>query len=304
MEQRVLRVITNLKMGARKQTGTGGEERGYICDPGGYSRIARNAACCLKTAYNVVKRLQAKGVMRELEVVMRGGQRVKTTYFVPHYGEVLEGWRDDPTIFKTARGSVVVRGRARAIFRNREPFEKALNEMELEPAQRDAALCNVTFADDWKLDPERAPRKGCGLGRDPEVHYSRDLSSRPPRSLNPPGRVPAAEDEDLATVLEAMQSVSRAPAPHDNPQPHNMFEVVNRCFQIMMENNEESWRRYSDAVISPRVASISWDGFENAARMIEEGERAAEEILPQLRHWLQPASGQARNLPREQLVQA
>jgi NTE family protein len=76
------------------------------------------------------------------------------------------------------------------------------------------------------------------------------------------------------------------PAPQDDCHPHNMFEVVNRCFQIMMQRNEESWRRYSDAVISPRVENIPWDGFVNAARMIEEGERAAEQIVPELRRWL------------------
>ncbi len=91
----------------------------------------------------------------------------------------------------------------------------------------------------------------------------------------------------LARGMGATRVISVCiPAPHDDSRPHNMFEVVNRCFQIMMERNEESWRRHSDAVIAPRVDTIAWDGFANATRMIEEGERAAEAIVPKLRRWL------------------
>src|SRR5215469_9200380 len=91
----------------------------------------------------------------------------------------------------------------------------------------------------------------------------------------------------LARKMGANRVISVSiPAPHDDSRPHNMFEVVNRCFQIMMERNEESWRRHSDAVIVPQVGGIAWDGFASAARMIEEGERAAEAILPKVRGWL------------------
>jgi hypothetical protein len=57
-------------------------------------------------------------------------------------------------------------------------------------------------------------------------------------------------------------------------EAHHMFEVINRCFQIMMANNEDSWREHSDLVLLPDVGSIPWDGFENAKRMIEAGESA------------------------------
>jgi NTE family protein len=91
----------------------------------------------------------------------------------------------------------------------------------------------------------------------------------------------------LARKMGANRVISVCiPAPHDDSRPHNMLEVVNRCFQIMMERNEESWRRHSDAVIVPQVGGIAWDGFANATRMIEEGECAAEAILPKLRRWL------------------
>jgi NTE family protein len=93
------------------------------------------------------------------------------------------------------------------------------------------------------------------------------------------------------------------PAPHDNSRPRNMFEVVNRCFQIMMERNEESWRRHSDVVIAPRVDNIPWDGFANASRMIEEGERAAEQALAKIRKWLRKAKSQAERMPKPVAVQ-
>jgi NTE family protein len=70
-------------------------------------------------------------------------------------------------------------------------------------------------------------------------------------------------------------------------EPHNMFQVVSRCFQILMSFNEEGWRRDSDIVLTPDVGAIPWDGFENAMHMIEAGESAAEQALPQIRGWLE-----------------
>jgi hypothetical protein len=65
-----------------------------------------------------------------------------------------------------------------------------------------------------------------------------------------------------------------------------MFDVISRCFQIMMENSEESWRKHSDLVIAPDTGDIPWDGFGNGQRLIEAGERAAEQALPAIRRWL------------------
>jgi NTE family protein len=69
-------------------------------------------------------------------------------------------------------------------------------------------------------------------------------------------------------------------------EPQHMLQVVSRCFQIMMSQNEEVWRKYSDVVLMPDVGAIPWDGFNNALLMIEAGERAAEEALPQIRKWI------------------
>jgi NTE family protein len=75
----------------------------------------------------------------------------------------------------------------------------------------------------------------------------------------------------------------------------NMFSVVSRCFQLMSARTENSWRRYSNIVISPPVADMSWDSFASANRLIELGEQSAMASMPQIKRWLaQPAPAAAR----------
>ncbi len=62
----------------------------------------------------------------------------------------------------------------------------------------------------------------------------------------------------------------------------NMFSVVSRCFQVMSARTENSWRRYSNVVIAPGVATMSWDSFPSAKRLIELGEQAAQAALPEI----------------------
>jgi NTE family protein len=82
------------------------------------------------------------------------------------------------------------------------------------------------------------------------------------------------------------------PMPTEHVDPQNMLSVVTRCFQIMTERTEAQWRRYSNAVIEPRVRDVSWNSFESAQQLIEAGERAAEAVLPQMRKWIeQPVEG-------------
>ncbi len=95
--------------------------------------------------------------------------------------------------------------------------------------------------------------------------------------------VPAA----LARQMGATRVISACiPNQDETFEPQNMLQVVSRCFQIMMSYNEAGWREESDVVLMPDVGAIPWDGFENAMLMIEAGERAAEQALPQIRQWL------------------
>jgi NTE family protein len=72
------------------------------------------------------------------------------------------------------------------------------------------------------------------------------------------------------------------------PDPSSMFAVINRCFQSMSERLEGEWRKHSDLVITPSVGDLAWDSFDNAARMIDLGEQAAEAAMPAVKSWLKP----------------
>jgi NTE family protein len=81
----------------------------------------------------------------------------------------------------------------------------------------------------------------------------------------------------------------------------NMFSVVSRCFQLMSARTEGSWRRYSDVVIAPPVANMTWDSFASAKMLVELGEQAAMAALPAIRKWLPPRDpslqSKAKSLP-------
>src|SRR2546427_6181767 len=65
--------------------------------------------------------------------------------------------------------------------------------------------------------------------------------------------------------------------------PKNMLQVVNRCFQILQNRAEVTWRRDADLIITPHVTSVAWDGFKSGLEMIEAGEKATEAALPEIR---------------------
>lgn len=91
----------------------------------------------------------------------------------------------------------------------------------------------------------------------------------------------------LARRMGATHVISACiPNQDETLAPRNLGQIVSRCFQIMMANNEQSWRNHSDIVLAPDVGNIPWDGFDNAQRMIEAGEHATEAALPQIREWL------------------
>jgi NTE family protein len=93
----------------------------------------------------------------------------------------------------------------------------------------------------------------------------------------------------LARQLGATHVISvHLPAQAADRAPSNLFQVVNRCFQIMQTRTEESWRRDSDLVVVPDVRGIDWDGFACGPAMIQAGEAAATAALPKIREWLAP----------------
>ena len=75
--------------------------------------------------------------------------------------------------------------------------------------------------------------------------------------------------------------------------PRNMFQVVNRCFQIMQTRTEHNWRRSSNVVIQPNVSELAWDSFASAERLIESGEEAARAAVPRILNWLEQPTKKA-----------
>jgi len=100
----------------------------------------------------------------------------------------------------------------------------------------------------------------------------------------------------LARELGATHVISvHLPAQGPGLPPRNVFQVVNRCFQILQSRNEESWRNASDLVISPDVRGVEWDGFACGPQLVQAGEDVALAALPEIRKWFpseEPASAE------------
>ncbi len=90
----------------------------------------------------------------------------------------------------------------------------------------------------------------------------------------------------LTRALGATHVISvHLPAQAGDRPPTNVFQVVNRCFQIMQTQTEAAWRRESDLVITPDVSRIDWDGFGCGPEMLKAGEAAALAALPAIQKW-------------------
>ena len=90
----------------------------------------------------------------------------------------------------------------------------------------------------------------------------------------------------LCRKLGATHVISvHLPPPTAGPPPRNVFQVVNRCFQIMQTRTESIWRAESDLVIAPDVGHVEWDGFTSGPEMLEAGEAAALSAVPIIRNW-------------------
>ena len=75
--------------------------------------------------------------------------------------------------------------------------------------------------------------------------------------------------------------------------PSNVFQVMNRCFQIL-QNQSEGWRSESDLVIAPDVKGIGWNDFANASQLVRAGETAAMAALPEIQEWFTGSQRQGR----------
>ena len=91
------------------------------------------------------------------------------------------------------------------------------------------------------------------------------------------------------------------PDSSDCLDPRNLFSVITRSFQILNRRTQGEWQRWSNLVISPQVGALSWNSFEDCAKLIAAGERAAIQALPSVRRWfrdgLEPAPAMPASVP-------
>ena len=71
-------------------------------------------------------------------------------------------------------------------------------------------------------------------------------------------------------------------------QPHNLFQVVTGCFQILPSRFENSWCHESDLVVAPGVRGVDWNAFSRGPDMEQAGEAAARASISRIREWLPP----------------
>jgi len=64
--------------------------------------------------------------------------------------------------------------------------------------------------------------------------------------------------------------------------PRHVFDVIGQCFSIAQAKMSGYWQSAADVVITPDVRGFSYDAFDNAKALVQSGERAAREMLPQL----------------------
>src|SRR5262249_27637203 len=94
----------------------------------------------------------------------------------------------------------------------------------------------------------------------------------------------------LARELGATHVISvYLPAPPRQRPPADVFQVIRRCFQIMQRHSQAAWRRHSDLVITPDLASVDWNGFDAGPEMLKAGEAAALAALPAIESWFSGA---------------
>ena len=114
--------------------------------------------------------------------------------------------------------------------------------------------------------------------------------------------IPAA----LARQLGATHVVSVAlPTAAPGELPSNVFQVVNRCFQILQSRLDESWRKDTDLVIAPDVSGVDWHAFGRGPQLVEAGKSAALAALPRVQEWLsriRPATHPCAQLPAKMVA--
>lgn len=197
-QSRVFACITNLKDGAKREAqATGGrKEPRLLCQPGGYTRIAKKTGLCRKTAYNAVQALIAKRVLSVWKREMKGRQVLKTYYFALHYADILPIWRSNEDFADISAGRNVD-----GTWKKTMKLFHTSYKSSIVVRKRSKQFVGVDEAAEWKINPDRAPKKGSGRGLQElrEAVEPREMSSGDIPTSGAPAP-PEVNDEDLMAV--------------------------------------------------------------------------------------------------------
>jgi NTE family protein len=84
--------------------------------------------------------------------------------------------------------------------------------------------------------------------------------------------------------------------------PRHLFDVIGQSFAIAQDMMGPVWRGAADLVIEPDVAGFDYDDFKRADELIQVGEHAMRNALPQVRKWLELPAESASPLKAPALV--
>jgi NTE family protein len=137
----------------------------------------------------------------------------------------------------------------------------------------------VVFHSGSIIDPVRASCAYPGMFLPVEIRgkyfidgmLSHPVPTRPLREMG--------AEKVLAVHLKGTWSNGRA--------PRHLFDVIGQSFAIAQDAMASVWRSAADLVVEPDVAGYAYDDFKRSSDLIQVGEAAMREALPEVRKWLE-----------------
>lgn len=69
--------------------------------------------------------------------------------------------------------------------------------------------------------------------------------------------------------------------------PRHLFDVIGQSFAIAQDMMSHLWRGAADVVVEPDVAGFAYDDFKRAGELIQCGEIAMRNAMPEVRKWIE-----------------
>lgn len=72
--------------------------------------------------------------------------------------------------------------------------------------------------------------------------------------------------------------------------PRHLFDVIGQSFAIAQDMMSHLWRGAADILIEPNVVGFSYDDFKRTGELIQAGELAMRQAMPEVRKWIETRS--------------